>query len=302
MGEDDSKYASYFNGSSDNKDPPSDYDWLKARIFVKFLKIFYQVTLKFSGSLYVTSNIFFHEIVEIHANLSNLMSSGDMLLSRMAERMKLKFEKYWENYKNINFLLYIAVVLDPRFKLRYVQFCFSQLYDNRKCTEMIMYVETALNKLFANYEQEHSKEQGNFNHSDVQDKNVVGCENSTTMAAKFLEQMREDDQQDSKSDLSEFGGVEGLDSDRSLSLWAPILLGMMNNPRRRRRIGRLPEDDDDEEVQGGDEEQEHHDRHQHHHPEGESELDRELESIIRRRRRSSATILQLQVVHEFNSK
>ncbi|KAK1385173.1 zinc finger BED domain-containing protein RICESLEEPER 2-like [Heracleum sosnowskyi] len=201
MGEDDSKYASYFDGSSDNKDPPSDYDWLKARIFVKFLKIFYQVTLKFSGSLYVTSNIFFHEIVEIHANLSNLMSSGDMLLSRMAERMKLKFEKYWENYKNINFLLYIAVVLDPRFKLRYVQFCFSQLYDNRKCTEMIMYVETALNKLFANYEQEHSKEQGNFNHSDVQDKNVVGCENSTTMAAKFLEQMREDDQQDSKSDL-----------------------------------------------------------------------------------------------------
>lgn len=93
---------------------------------------------------------------------------------------------------------------------------------------------------------------------------------------------------------AEFGGVEGLDSDRSLSLWAPILLGMMSNPRRRRRTRRLPEDDDDdEEVRGGDEEHEHHNRHQHHHPEGESELDRELESIIRRRRRSSATILQL---------
>lgn len=89
---------------------------------------------------------------------------------------------------------------------------------------------------------------------------------------------------------SEFGGIEGLDSDRSLSLWAPILLGMMSNPHRRRRVRRLREDDDNDDVLNGEEEHEHHNRH-HHHPEGESELD--LESIIRRRRRSSATILQL---------
>ncbi|KAL5561019.1 hypothetical protein UlMin_030766 [Ulmus minor] len=59
-------------------------------------------------------------------------------------------------------------------------------------------------------------------------------------------------------------------SNRALSLWAPILLGMMGNPRRRRRFRLIEFDDDDDDDD-----------------------DDELESIIRRRRRSSANILQL---------
>ncbi|KAA8542884.1 hypothetical protein F0562_024036 [Nyssa sinensis] len=71
------------------------------------------------------------------------------------------------------------------------------------------------------------------------------------------------------------------DSDRALSLWAPILLGIMTNSRRRRRFRRLEFEDDDDNNNSN--------------PEGQAELDRELESIIRRRRRrSSATILDLQ--------
>ncbi|XP_030547651.1 E3 ubiquitin-protein ligase SIRP1-like [Rhodamnia argentea] len=73
-----------------------------------------------------------------------------------------------------------------------------------------------------------------------------------------------------------------LGSDRALSLWAPILLGMMGHPHRRRISRRLEFDDEDDDNEDGES------RH-----EGETELDREIESIIRRRRRSSATILQL---------
>ncbi|KAL1332920.1 hypothetical protein HN51_061690 [Arachis hypogaea] len=98
--------------------------------------------------------------------------------------------------------------------------------------------------------------------------------------------------------------------DRTLSLWAPILLGMLSNPHNRRRPRRLELDDDD------------NDNHDDHNGSGnngnatnngngnsndngngngnafarlggENEYDRELESILRRRRRSSATILQL---------
>lgn len=82
------------------------------------------------------------------------------------------------------------------------------------------------------------------------------------------------DNHDSDSDLG---------SDRALSLWAPILLGMMNNPRRRRRFRRHDFDEDDDNDNDDSES-----RHS-----GDTELDRELESIILRRRRSSATILQL---------
>ncbi|KAJ4972246.1 hypothetical protein NE237_005345 [Protea cynaroides] len=78
----------------------------------------------------------------------------------------------------------------------------------------------------------------------------------------FVEEMDSSRENDSDTDRV---------SDRALSLWAPILLGMMSGPRRRRF--RREEDEDSQQ--------------------GESEQERDLESILRRRRRSSAAILHL---------
>ncbi|KAK6803249.1 hypothetical protein RDI58_001033 [Solanum bulbocastanum] len=68
------------------------------------------------------------------------------------------------------------------------------------------------------------------------------------------------------------------DSDRALSLWAPILLGMMTNPHRRSRLRHLEFEDDDDDD---------------HTREADTQLDPDLTSIMNRRRRNSATILQL---------
>ena len=84
---------------------------------------------------------------------------------------------------------------------------------------------------------------------------------------------------DNQDPETEFG------SDRALSLWAPILLGMMDNPRRR-RTRRLDFEEEEEEEDNNDGNGESHHG-------GEADVERQLESIIRRRRRSSATILQL---------
>ncbi|EPS72886.1 hypothetical protein M569_01875, partial [Genlisea aurea] len=77
----------------------------------------------------------------------------------------------------------------------------------------------------------------------------------------------------------------GSDSDRALSLWAPILLGMVGNPRSRNRIRRsdLSENESDTQQQQQQQQQDNA---------SDSELDRELELILLRRR-SSAAILQL---------
>lgn len=73
-------------------------------------------------------------------------------------------------------------------------------------------------------------------------------------------------------------------SDRALSLWAPILLGMMGNPQRRRRIRRLGLDDEDSDET---------DDMQSRFEGDNSQLDRHIESIIRQRRRRSAMVLRL---------
>lgn len=57
-------------------DLPSDFDWLNARILCKFLKKFYDVTCKLSGSLYSTSSIYFLEIIKILKELYSCKSSN----------------------------------------------------------------------------------------------------------------------------------------------------------------------------------------------------------------------------------
>lgn len=70
---------------------------------------------------------------------------------------------------------------------------------------------------------------------------------------------------------SDVGPGSDRDSDRAFSLWAPVLLGMINSPGRRHRLRRMDFDSDDD----------------------DDEFDHEIESMIRRRRRSSGTILRL---------
>ncbi|KAL8118649.1 hypothetical protein AgCh_016244 [Apium graveolens] len=89
-----------------------DFDNVKR--FIRFLEIFYDVTMKLSGSKYCTSNVFFVELVKVQEAIINLCSSEDILMRDMAKRMKDKYDKYWDNEDNTNFLLYVAVVLDPR--------------------------------------------------------------------------------------------------------------------------------------------------------------------------------------------
>lgn len=65
MYEDDHRYFRYYlNLKGATKHPFVD-DWQNVRVFIKFLEIFYQITLKFLGTLHVTSNYFFHEIYNL---------------------------------------------------------------------------------------------------------------------------------------------------------------------------------------------------------------------------------------------
>ena len=59
-------------------------------MFVKFLKMFYDITLKFSGSLHVTSNIFFKELVAMQRTLQKMANGGDKVIVVYACRIKEK--------------------------------------------------------------------------------------------------------------------------------------------------------------------------------------------------------------------
>ena len=136
---------------------PTKQDWDNCRVLVKFLKLFYNATKRFSGSLYVTSNYFFDDIVVIENKIQQLINrKEDLFLSSMAKKMKEKFDKYWGGVDKINLLVYIAVVLDPRKKLKYLKFCLSQFLEETIVNEMINQVNNCLIRLYEFYGSQQS--------------------------------------------------------------------------------------------------------------------------------------------------
>ncbi|KAK1397616.1 hypothetical protein POM88_007479 [Heracleum sosnowskyi] len=106
----DSAYAPFFNvvvlGVLDDntkkkkkkkknvEGPPFFVDFDNFIRFIQFLEIFYDVTLKLSGSKYCTSNVFFIELVKVQESIVKLCSSEDVLMRDMANRMRDKYNKY----------------------------------------------------------------------------------------------------------------------------------------------------------------------------------------------------------------
>ena len=84
------------------------------RGFIEYLRIFFNVIKKVSGSQYVTANLFFGELVTMHATIARMCLNVDEKKKKMTLSMKEKYDKYWDNIDNVKFLLHIALVLDPR--------------------------------------------------------------------------------------------------------------------------------------------------------------------------------------------
>ena len=104
-------------GGNEDQEMPSESDWANARRLYIFLEHFYELTLRVSGSLYETSNIFLHELSNVACKLIDKQESGDLKSSKIALKMQEKFDKYW---KKSNKLIYIVVLLDPRYKEQYI--------------------------------------------------------------------------------------------------------------------------------------------------------------------------------------
>uniref|UniRef100_A0A803LAE6 BED-type domain-containing protein n=1 Tax=Chenopodium quinoa TaxID=63459 RepID=A0A803LAE6_CHEQI len=130
---------------------PTDMDWHRVASFIPFLKIFYDATLRLSGSLYATTNVYLVELVAIGKMIKKKCECVDIGEKLMASGMKKRHDKYWENVDNINLMLYVAVVLDPRRKMHYVKWAINDQYDSDKATQLYNMVMETLTSLYEHY-------------------------------------------------------------------------------------------------------------------------------------------------------
>jgi hypothetical protein len=141
---------------------PSVKDWEKAAVLCKVLKVFYDATMIISGTSYPTSNLYFHEMWKVKHTLQNEASNAD--LGPMVAAMKVKFNKYWyDSYLTLS----IPVLLDPRFKLKYVEFRLKQAFVNDP-QPRIDRVRKTFRSLFNEYFSQLNNDNTNFSQQPVE--------------------------------------------------------------------------------------------------------------------------------------
>ncbi|KAL0283083.1 UNVERIFIED_CONTAM: Zinc finger BED domain-containing protein RICESLEEPER 2, partial [Sesamum angustifolium] len=124
-------------------DCPCHEDWEKVEKVCSVLEVFWDATHIISGSDYPTSNLFLNAVSLVKVLLDEKSLDNDGFIRDMVERMKIKFDKYWGE---TNLLMSIAAVLDPRCKMKALEFCFPKLYSSEKVErEIALFASPCMN-------------------------------------------------------------------------------------------------------------------------------------------------------------
>ncbi|CAA0811490.1 Unknown protein [Striga hermonthica] len=106
--------------------PPSFVDWEHARRMVDILSHFYELTLRISGTSYVTSNEFYHEISSVNCLLREWIASDDLDIKAM-------------------------VFVDPRYKLEFLEYALCEEHGEKNGSEIFKSVKGSVHELFEAY-------------------------------------------------------------------------------------------------------------------------------------------------------
>ncbi|XP_010513486.1 PREDICTED: zinc finger BED domain-containing protein RICESLEEPER 2-like [Camelina sativa] len=104
--------------------------------------------------LRVSSTVCYNEIVNIERNLMSKCTSPDEEIRKQAHVMRDKFdEKYWDGLGNMNPLVIVASVFDPRNKMKFASLCFDQLYGKEtiESRHLNAKVSDVMKKLYEHY-------------------------------------------------------------------------------------------------------------------------------------------------------
>ncbi|KAL3502852.1 hypothetical protein ACH5RR_037301 [Cinchona calisaya] len=175
---------------------PSGREWDRASSISSFLKLFVEVSNVFAGNKYSTANIYFPEICDIHLQLIEWCQNSDDFISSLALKMKSRFDEYW---KKCSLALAIAAILDPRFKMKLVEYYYPRIYGSSApdCIDIVSNCMKALYNGHTIYSSLISRGQAGASH-------VANCDSRSTLTGfdKFVNETSQS--QNVKSDLDKY--------------------------------------------------------------------------------------------------
>lgn len=131
----------------DYKMTPSMDEWKQVETLCGFLKHLFDAANILTNPRYPASNTFFPEVSKLQIELTNSAISQDPFVSNLTKPLQETFDKYWKECYRV---LAIAVVLDPRFKMKLVEFTFTKIYGEN-AESWIRAVDDSVHELFLEY-------------------------------------------------------------------------------------------------------------------------------------------------------
>ncbi|KAM0879639.1 hypothetical protein ACQ4PT_034099 [Festuca glaucescens] len=165
---------------------PSFEDWKKVEAACNYLRLLYDSAHSIMAAGNPTSNIFFHEAWKLQLELANASGHEDPVFSIIAKDMHERFDKYW---KDCNLVLAVAVVMDPRLKMKLVEFSYSKIYGV-EAAKYVKVVNDSVHELFKDYVAQPLSEQGATNNAAANGNNTHATQPSTGTGTCMLDDYR----------------------------------------------------------------------------------------------------------------
>lgn len=140
-------FSDYAEHDSSYKHAPTYEEWENVTIVCNCLRVFYQIIQTFCSMKYPTSSMYFAEVCSIHLFLNEWGKSPNPFLVSIASKMMDKFQKFWDV---TGMVLAIAAILDPRLKMKSVEYYFPLIYTSEGEIK-ISEVRNGLKNLYNDY-------------------------------------------------------------------------------------------------------------------------------------------------------
>ncbi|WVZ87256.1 hypothetical protein U9M48_033925 [Paspalum notatum var. saurae] len=137
----------HFSKSFPSEEAVSPEDIRVAESICKVLRTFYRVIEVISTPSSPTANMYFNEIWKVRTVLQEEASNGHREITTMVMEMQETFNEYW---KNTYLWLCVPVVLDPRFKISFIEFRLKRAFG-LKAAGCLSDIRETLLELFNEY-------------------------------------------------------------------------------------------------------------------------------------------------------
>ncbi|XP_057990192.1 zinc finger BED domain-containing protein RICESLEEPER 1 [Hevea brasiliensis] len=137
---------------------PTDDDWEMAKMVLEKLETIRSISKISVGRKYPTSNCYFVPICHLRSSMVDWMKSDNEVIKTMSSKMFDYLQKYWKVVRDV---LSIAVILDPRYKMRVFEYFFPMIYGDDASSE-IEQAKTTCYNLLSNYQCRVSEPKSHF--------------------------------------------------------------------------------------------------------------------------------------------